>query len=219
MKIGTDAVLLGASTSPLHCQNIIDIGTGCGILALMLAQKSKAFIDAVEIDALSAAAALDNFKNSPWSERLNIFNISVQDYVVQTKTKYDLIISNPPFFQNSLLSADAKMNTAKHNVYLSLKSLAEAADVLINDSGQFSAILPYSLAHELETHCNKFHLHLIKKTIIIPQKNKQPNRVILLFEKSSEIKVFSEEILFLRNYSGSYSNQYKELTKDYLLDF
>lgn len=121
MKVGTDGVLLGAWTECDNCKDMLDIGTGCGLIALMLAQKSAAFIDAIEIDNTAAIQAADNFKNSKWSNRLTIIHKSLQVHANSTSKKYDLIVSNPPFFENSLKTPLASRNIARHNEHLLTK--------------------------------------------------------------------------------------------------
>ena len=108
MKVGTDGVLLGAWAECANAKGILDIGTGTGLIALMIAQRSNAKIDAVEIDETASKQAKENIKKSLWNDRIEILNISFQDFSKSTNEKYDLIVSNPPYFQNSLYAPDEK---------------------------------------------------------------------------------------------------------------
>src|ERR1035437_1950902 len=123
MKVGTDGVLIGAWTNPGDARKMLDIGTGTGLIALMLAQASKANIDAVEIDAGAYHQALENVEQSIWKERISVILTSLQNYIKSADKKYDLIVTNPPFFTNSLKSGHDKRNLARHNDALSPEDL------------------------------------------------------------------------------------------------
>ena len=142
-KVTTDACILGAYPEIPEPEKICDIGTGTGILSLMMAQKfSGAIIDAIEIDPLSAKQAGENFKSSPWDNRITVFNDSIQHFARQNKIKYDMVICNPPYFEDHLRSKDHRKNLARHNYKLSLSELAEYVKDLLTDMGYFYAILP-----------------------------------------------------------------------------
>ena len=146
MKVCTDACILGAWVAnkifngEISASSILDIGAGTGLLSLMLAQKSTATIDAVEIDGNAFDQAARNFKQSPWSERLRAFH---GDIMIFDLIKYDFIISNPPFYQGDLVSPQQNRNTAKHDELLNLGELLSAMKKLVNTSGSFAVLLPY----------------------------------------------------------------------------
>jgi tRNA1Val (adenine37-N6)-methyltransferase len=215
MKVGTDAMLVGALTeiNPEHKQ-VLDAGTGCGIIALMVAQRSDATIDAVDLDERSAIEAGINFKNSPWHNRLYIFNDSLQQFSKNNPDKYDMIVSNPPFFQNSLLPANSRLGMAKHNQMLNFKDFLQCTRRLLNNSGELTLILPMQES-ELFLHFareEKFELKQICD--IIPVDGKPANRRLLHLSKKS-VEAARKSTITLRTASGKFSDEYKHLTKDF----
>src|SRR5688572_25791334 len=137
MKVGTDAVLLGAWVSVDQAQSILDIGTGNGTIALMLAQRSSevASIEAVEIEATDALQAEENFKNSPWHAKIELHHTSIQNFFPQKK--YDLIVSNPPYFNNSHRPPNERRHQARHTITLPYHELIDATVRLLNNGGKF----------------------------------------------------------------------------------
>ena len=144
MKIGNDAIMLGAIAQPsLLPQHILDIGTGCGILALMMAQRfPKANITAIDIDRQTTQVAAANFENSPWSNRLYALNVPLQDFATESDRQYDLIISNPPYFTNSLRNNDPRKALARHDDNLTLQQLFKASSHLLAPDGTLAIIIP-----------------------------------------------------------------------------
>jgi len=146
MKVGTDGVLLGAWATIGHDPyTILDIGTGTGIVALMLAQRSFAEqIDALEIDENAHEQATNNFENSPWNDRLFCYHASLDNFMDELEDQeYDLIVSNPPFYSESVSSGDKARDIARQNHSLPFSDLCEAASVLLSDEGIFAVIVPY----------------------------------------------------------------------------
>ena len=142
MKIGTDAVLLGIAADITNVRNILEIGTGCGIIALILAQRSEAEIDALEIDEESVIQAKENVSASPWKDRISVIHSSLQDFIPEDHKKYDLIISNPPFFSGTYKSHQSKRNISRHNDRLTFDELLDCSDALLADPGSLWVILP-----------------------------------------------------------------------------
>ena len=142
MKVGTDAVLLGSWVDPKSAEHILDIGTGTGLIALMLAQKSPAEIDAVDIDENACRQAEENFNSSPWAGRVHIFHQSFQEFSTTTKLQYDLVVSNPPYFHHASKPPEEARLNARHNDQLSFIELAEGVKKILNSSGRFCLILP-----------------------------------------------------------------------------
>ena len=217
MKVGTDAVLLGAWVSVQNATQILDIGTGSGLIALMLAQKSKAKIDAIEIDQASAEQAKQNFEESDWSEQLSIENISLQNYCKSATQKYDLIVSNPPFFDQSLKSTRQEKNISKHNDSLKFNELAYGLKKLLSPDGKAAIILPVVEAKHFLDEARMEGLYLNKKLQIIPVIGTEPNRWIV--EISAIRSELSEEILSIRDEQRAYTSEYKNLTKDFYFNF
>lgn len=216
MKVGTDGVLLGAWSNH-NGNHFLDIGTGTGLIALMLAQRnSTAVIDAIEIDKAAAEQAKDNFNNSTWSERLTILNSSIQDF--KPAKKYDLIVCNPPFFINSTKAPNQSRTTARHNDDLPFDELINTVKRLLSTKGIFSVILPIEEGNQLIDIANKEHLNLNRKCIVKPNPNKNPKRILMEFSfVPSETK--EEEITIETENRHEYTKEYITLTKDFYLKF
>src|SRR5688572_21328889 len=142
MKVGTDTVLLGAWLKVDQAQSVLDIGTGNGTIALMLGQRSleSATIDAVEIEAADVMQAEENFQKSPWNSKIQLHHASIQNFF--PAKKYDLIVSNPPYFNNSQRPPDERRHQARHTITLSYDELVDATLRLLDDGGKFNVILP-----------------------------------------------------------------------------
>lgn len=218
-KTGTDAVLLGAWTAvPPHCKRILDIGSGCGIIALMFAQRSNALITGVDIDKQSVEESVENADNSLWKDRVEFVNSSIQDFcTVERKHTFDLVVSNPPFFVNSLKSPEYKRNIGRHTDTLSFEELISAVDYCLSSFGLFSVIIPVASKDTIQQLCKNRGLFCEKILQIQPTETKSANRVMMLF--SREEKELLIENLIIRNQSMHYTQPYKLLTKDFYLDF
>ena len=214
LKLGTDAVLLGALTEFNHPRNILDIGTGTGILALMMAQKYRCAITAIDIDEGAVLDAKENVKNSPWNEIITIINGDIHDTDLQQK--YDGIICNPPFFSNSLLNPELNKAIARHTITLTPQSLFHSIETLLDDDGKASIIIPFS---EKKLFCGTATLtglYAIAEWLVFPKTNaEKPNRCILQFAK--QWQSFTQKSIAIRNSDSSYSDEFKELTKDFYL--
>lgn len=217
MKIGTDAVLIGAYVSCRKAENILDIGTGSGILALMLAQKSNANILAIEIDTKASLQAEENFLNSSWSKRLSTQNISIQDYCKTNQKIFELIVCNPPYFNNSLKTPNELRNIARHNVTLDFDSLLNSVKHLLSHKGLFYVILPTEETVILEKKSIGFGLFCTEQLLIKPNTTKKANRIISVFSFLEKKRIINT--LVMRNEDNTYSQDYKMLTSDYYLNF
>ncbi len=218
MKLGTDAVVLGAFVNPNQAKNILDIGTGTGILSLMMAQKSDAIIQAVEINEIAAIEAEFNFKQSKWTEQLSLFKGSIQDYASSnSSTKFDLIITNPPYFVagNQFEIEDEKRRTARHTNTLSFDELAKLMAELLHEDGTIAMVLPIQEA-ELFIQIAETYLLFPKEILqVFPKKSKPSNRLVMLFSK--QMQNITQQELVIYNEDNSYTNEYYELTKDFYL--
>ncbi|MCK9611790.1 MAG: methyltransferase [Bacteroidales bacterium] len=216
MKLTSDAVLLGAVTNPGDAKRILDIGTGCGILALMLAQKSNAIIDAVEIEDESARQAEQNFRESKWHGRINIFQTSIQKYAVECNKKYDCIICNPPYFHGQLTCPDKIKTTAKHNTRLNFEELSGCVSKLLSAKGAFWTIVPLTESKRLLTTFLKAGLFCSQTCHISDKKENEPNRIVVAFSHNPPQQPILKE-LFLKYQDGKQSEDFKSLTKDFYL--
>jgi tRNA1Val (adenine37-N6)-methyltransferase len=218
MKVGTDAVLLGAVADTATAAYILEIGTGCGIIALILAQRSNARIDAIEIDEESANQAVDNVRESPWHGRINIIHKSIQDFVKQTDNSYDLIISNPPFFSGSLKSPEKKRNITRHDDLLNFDELINASSQLMSQGGSLWIILPVKESGDfIKIAANSgFFVHYFMK--VISKKGNKYHRVILQLKKTQADKILEKTLAILNN-DGSFTKEYMEVMTELYLDF
>lgn len=213
MKVGTDAMVLGALITALGKKRGLDIGTGTGVLPLMLAQCNENLeIDAIEIDKDSAVEAKFNFDESKWSGRLHSIQADVLDF--NTDEKYDLIFSNPPYYQNSLQSENARVARAKHESFLPVDSMLLAVDQLLAENGEFWIIVPAESGQSSWVmSCVKLGIHL-KKEIAIHGKESDPiKRMIYCFSRSQS--VLERRSLTIRSLDGSYTDEYIQLTSEY----
>ena len=218
MKVGTDGILLGAWTRIEDCKQILDVGTGTGLIALMLAQRSVAQITAIEIEQLAATEAKQNVNDSPWNDRINVQYISFQEFASTTLAIFDLIVSNPPFFNNSLKAKDQQRSLARHSDSLPFIDLVKCSVKLLKKSGRLAVILPYKTADELIELAANNELFLKRSTKVYPNASKLYNRYLMEF--STRKDTADKTDLYIKDSSSEeYSEQYKSLVKDFYLQF
>ena len=218
MKVGTDGVLLGAWANCDSAKKGLDIGTGTGLVALMLAQRSNAVIDAVEIDTEAAKQAKENVEKSPWDDRIEVINQSFQEFTKMGGKKYDLIVSNPPYFQNAFFAPDEKRTNARHNSNLQLEDLLTGTQKLLSEDGILSIILPYLEGNMFILKASELGLFCVRQTKVLPKPNREPKRLLLEFMKTKKPLV-EQEIIIELNKRHEYSEAYKNLTQDFYLAF
>ncbi len=217
MKIGTDGILLGAWANCQNCTSILDIGTGTGVIALMMAQRNEnASIDAIEIDENSIKDASMNFNNSTWTNRLNLIHHDVTSF--RTAKNYDLIVCNPPFFNNSLKPNDNSRALARHNDKLNITEIAKFSTQKISDKGRVCLILPISSLEEVKLIFAKFQLELIRICFVKPKPHKQPHRILLEFGKQKQ-SLQKETITIENEGRHNYTEDYKNLTREFYTIF
>lgn len=220
MKVNTDAALLGAHAEANEPQHILEIGTGTGVIALMIAQRyPDAHIDAVEIDEKAAITASVNFKNSPFSDQLTLIPTSFEEHFLNSSDKrYELIVSNPPYFINSLRGEDPAKSLARHTDVQFFENLITGVSNHLSDDGLLFLILPLDTAEwVIKLSEGSAQLHLRRKVLIHSFPLSEPYRCILVFgfeAVSPEIQKFV--IYESRNI---YSEEYRTLLKDYLIIF
>src|SRR5680860_10248 len=183
MKVGTDGVLLGAWAKVSGAKTILDIGTGTGVISLMMAQRSEARVLGIEIEKNAAEEAKENVQHSPWKDRVSIENISLQDFANITSKTFDLVVSNPPFFTNSFKNEIQNRSIARHNDFLSFPDLIKNSVKLMNENGRFSVILPAVAANEFIKLAKLEGLNLVRKTEVKPNVLKNANRFLMEFSK------------------------------------
>ncbi len=216
MKVGTDGVLLGSWSNPINAEKILDIGCGTGLIALMLAQRSKAEIIAIEIDSEAADEARLNFYNSHWKDRLKVVNDSVQQFSKNTNLRFDLIVSNPPYFDTKLEASSR--NTARRQHHLTLEDLFLSSTKILKKSGKINFILPYEEFDSIKQICSKHNLFINRLLLIRGNKQGSIKRIILDISYL-ESQLIREEISIEKEKRHDYSEEYTLLLKDYLTIF
>lgn len=220
MKVGTDGVLLGSWVDIKDAKRVLDIGTGTGLLALMLAQKSIANIDAVEIDEHACIDALFNFSSSTWKDRIILFHADFNTFSKhQCNTEYQVIVSNPPYFVNSLKSDNKRKMQARHSDVLTHDDLLSGVSLLLTNDGQFYVIIPFDIENDFVRKARLQNLHPESYFRIYSKIGHPiPVRSIICFTKQDQKPM--EQSLFIREKeSNEYTAEYKELTKDFYLAF
>ncbi len=218
MKVGTDGVLLGAWVNINADESLLDVGTGTGLIAILLAQRSsnKVNIEAIEIENSSFQQAVDNIQNCLWSSRIKVFHTSFQDFVRQNKRKYDHIVSNPPYFINSHKAKNESRTQARHTDSLPFEDLIEGAKVLLNPKGKFSLILPV-LEGDCFIRLAQFAGFCLSKRIeVLPNPNKPAKRLLIELVLTAT-KTIRGQLCIENGQRHVYSPQYVELCKDFYL--
>ena len=216
MKVGTDAVLLATWTNIAGARSILDIGTGSGVIALILAQRSnpEVKIDAVEIAEKDATQARQNFNSSPWTNRLRVHHTPIQSFLPEYH--YDHIISNPPFFTNSYRPPGEGRSGARHTQSLSHDTLINTVLKLLTPAGSFDIILPYTEGNAFLKIAGSAGLFCQRKTIVYAREMKPVERQLLSFSQERRELVIDDLVMHV---SDGHSEAYKDLTRDFYLNF
>lgn len=224
MKVGTDALLLGAWSSVPTTGDCLDIGCGSGVLSLMLAQRtgSSQLIDAVELDTAAAAEARQNAAASPWSNRIRVIERDILTYPGSADhlaaRGYQQILSNPPYFTAALTNPDRQKQLARHNDQLPFAGLLQTAATLLAAQGRFSLILPTEEADRLLALALRTDWYLLRVQQVRSQPDKAPSRTLLELGRYSSATVHLPELL-IRDQQGQYSPAYRQLLADFYLNF
>lgn len=215
MKVGTDAVLLGAWVDVGGAKKILDVGTGSGVIALMMAQRSEfvARVDAVEPDSGSALEARGNVEGSPWPDKIKIHNTPVQEF--HSEDKYDLIVSNPPFFTGSLLPPKEGRKIARHRETLTFDELLTAVKRLLDERGTFAVVLPVAEGNLFREQAGRYGLVCHRSMAFYSRKGKSPERWLMEFSFEGRRKKTEPEMLVLYEKDEQWSDPYIALTKEF----
>lgn len=212
MKVGTDGVMLGAWAN--GGQHILDIGTGTGVIALMMAQRfPESYIEGVEIDPLAARQAAENVLVSPYADRIGIHVSSLQDF--KPHTKFDTIVTNPPFFVNSLASPQSARTVARHATSLTYADIFNFASLWLSPDGELSAVIPVEVVDKFTSEAFVRGFFLARQYLVKTVERRMPRRVLLSFKKSRPETFDSQEVLLM--YDGKRSQWYENLTKDFYI--
>ena len=218
MKIGTDGVLLGAwmpiDNNPF---SILDIGTGTGVIALMLAQRSNAQqIDALEIDEEAYEQAVDNFETSPWSDRLFCFHAGLDEFVDEPEDEYDLIVSNPPFYTEDYKTQNEQRDLARFQDAMPFDDLIGAADLLLSENGIFAVIIPYKEEHNFLAIAKDYELYPMKITRVKGTATTEIKRSLLALSRKETVDFLIDELI-IEISRHQYTPEYIALTRDFYL--
>jgi len=234
MKVCTDACLFGAWAAKddaiVSANRILDIGTGTGLLSLMLAQatdKTNTAITAIEIEAGAAKEAASNFELSPWANRMNLVNSAIQDYADAkdaTISKFDCIITNPPFFEGDLKSPNNKKNLASHNSMLTWEDLVKCVSKLLNEGGSYYVLIPALRSYTMQKLGDQNGLQLVEEVLVHNNAKTLPIRAMQKFIKSSSTSnnissVILRNKIYIKNTENKYDTVFSELLKNYYLQF
>jgi len=217
MKVGTDGVLLGAWAPVDHNPfSVLDIGAGTGILSLMVAQRSYAEqIDAIEIDEDAYEQCVENFENSPWSDRLFCFHAGLDEFMEEPEDQYDLIISNPPFYSEDYKTESTQRDLSRFQDALPFEDLIEATHLLLSETGVFAVIIPFKEEERFIALANDFNLYAFKITRVKGTPTSVIKRSLIAF--SFSVKTIQTDELIIENARHQYTEDYIALTKDFYL--
>lgn len=214
MKVGTDGVLLGAWCPAEGARHVLDVGTGCGVIALMIAQRNaSAVINAIDIDHDAIEEATLNFKASPWSERLTAIEGDFNE--LQTAERYDLIVSNPPYFTNGVLPTGDARTQARHTGTLSYRQLIEGASRLLSDDGTLALITPTDAEQDIIEAATFASLPVRRLTRVIPVEDAAPKRTLWLLSRRD--MAYCEDTLTIAHRDGTFTSEYIALTGAFYL--
>jgi tRNA1Val (adenine37-N6)-methyltransferase len=222
MKIGTDAVLLGAWTSIVDgagnpLRKVLDVGAGCGIIAMMMAQRTDAEVDAVEIEAESCNTCKTNFEQSTYWERLKLYQSGFSEFAIMTDGKYDLVCCNPPYFTDSLKNPNPQRAIARHDTMLNLNTLFTAAKTLLTQDGFISVIYPFPALKTVQQASETAGLFIQRIAHVLSAPAKTPVRVMV--QIGSKFAGITEESIIIRNTDHTFTDEYQQLTKEFYLAF
>jgi tRNA1Val (adenine37-N6)-methyltransferase len=215
-RVGTDGVLLGACANTVNTLTILDIGTGTGLIALMLAQRCTAKIIGIESDPEAYSIAEENFASSPWENRCQAIHSSVQEF--HSDSLFDLIVCNPPFFENSLKPPMANRQQQRHTDTLTQAQLIENALRLLSSFGRLAVILPVVEGTRFVEQAQSYSLYLKRSCAVFSRAEKPQERWLLEFERQPNKKI-EVKLLHIMNDSGQWTEEYKTLTKNFYLNF
>ncbi len=218
MKVSTDGVVLGALVDAENAFEVMEIGVGTGVVSLMLAQRfPQLHITGLEIDKEACLQAAQNASNSPWPLQVTFVNQAIQDYTRKVASRFDLIVTNPPYYPDHLLSPDSKKNTAHHNLDLSFEDILSSVQKHLTHEGNLWIILPLRQMSEFTVMAERIGIFPIKEILLADRPGKKPIRSIVNF--NYEKKKPATLTMVIKNFDGSYSETYSELLKDFLLIF
>ncbi|WP_431225341.1 tRNA(1)(Val) (adenine(37)-N(6))-methyltransferase TrmN [Serratia sp. L9] len=219
MKVGTDAVMLGAWVGVGQVQRVLDVGCGSGLIALMLAQRTagEVAIDAVELDSDAAAQARDNVLESPWPEKVRVHTQDIHHFAQQHTHCYDLIVSNPPYFEPAVACRDLARTNARYTETLTHDVLLDCAERLITAEGNFCVVLPYDIGEAFEVNAHQRCWYTARRLNISDRADTHKHRMMLALARRPVAKKEAE--LAIKRADGSYTTEFRQLITDFYLNY
>lgn len=218
MKVGTDGVLLGAWAPVDGVQSVLDIGSGSGLIALMLAQRNtKLRVDAVELDSDAAVQAQENFTESPWAERLHVINQDIVSYSQLHSVQYDLIVSNPPYFEPAVACRDEKRDQARYTATLTHDVLLESAKFCLTSHGLFCLVLPYEVGEKMQKMAENSGWFTAFRVNVSDKPTTAYHRMLLGIQlQETQTQVTS---LALKDEKGEYTDEFRKLIQPFYVKY
>jgi len=217
MKVGTDGVLLGAWTNAENARRILDIGVGSGLISLMLAQRyPSASVVGIDIDEDAIAQAKENAELSPWKDRIELFVADVCEFSKNENMQFDAIVSNPPYFVDSLGCPDQQRNSARHNDSLTYEELLEGVTGLLTENGTFTIVIPMDVADRVKMIASEKKLQAVRQLNVITKPGGIPKRTLITFSFSNQECIVEELLTEVARHQ--YSKEYIALTREYYLN-
>lgn len=215
-KVGTDGVLLGAYADVTGVKRILDIGTGTGLIALMLAQRSEAEIVAIEPDHNSFIQSCENINNSPWKERIRVIESTLQEF--NDENKFDLIVTNPPYFSDSVRNPDQRKSSARHNDTMNSTDILTNISRLLEENGCLQLIMPYAEGNMFIAEAAGYGFYCQDVLKIKPLQTSEIRRLILKFGRK-RIRASEKFLTIEHGKRHEFTEEYKKLTRDFYLKF
>ena len=218
MKIGTDGILIGAWVNVSNKFRALDIGSGTGIISIMLCQRNlNLVLDSVELSPSAIIDAKINIESCNWSNRIKLFHQDLKDF--HPHSNYDLIVSNPPYFKESLEPSNSERSKARHQNDLKLEDILKFSKQNLSKDGSLNIILPFEQKKEAKEFAKKYGLISIRECTVYPKPNKAPHRILIAFSKTKNKQVMKEYLVIEENGRHNYSEDYKKLTREFYTIF
>ena len=218
MKIGTDGILIGAWVNVSKKFRALDIGSGTGIISIMLCQRNLNLeLDSIELSPSAIIDAKINIENCNWSNRIKLFNQDLKDFI--PNSKYDLIVSNPPYFKKSLKPSNSERLKARHQNNLKLEDILKFSKQHLSKEGSLNIILPFDQKKEAIQFAKKYGLNSVRECEVYPKPNKVPHRILLEFSRTKNKQIINESLVIEMAGRHNYSDDYKKLTREFYTIF
>mgnify|MGYP003324015636 FL=1 len=218
MKIGTDGILIGAWVNVSNKFKALDIGSGTGIISLMLCQRNLNLeLDSVELSPSAIMDAKINIENCNWSNRIKLFHQDLKDF--HPDSNYDLIVSNPPYFKKSLKPSNSERSKARHQNDLKLEDILKFSNQNLTKDGSLNIILPFEQKKEAKEFAKKYELKSIRECAVYPKPEKAPHRILIEFSRNENKQIIKESLVIEKAGRHNYSEDYKKLTREFYTIF